>query len=371
MPALRLRDADVAADALTDLAVETLLDLGGEKGVGDRRAGRSDQVPGARVDDLRHAIRVRQARDTHDGLGRGLADAAGPFQLVPLREESGGAGVLRPFGDRADVHVPEIHQVVGEADELEAFVELDAGRAECVDARPHRDDAVVSDGFADDLERLEPEPRSVLQGAAVLVGALVVEGGEELQRQVAVAAVDVDDVESRRARLLGGKGPVGLDPPDVRLLHRLGHVDRVVVARELRGPDARPARLTGVSMAAAMRQLDAGERAVLVGLIAHEGQIPGVVLVPEPRGDVRRLVRVCAHGRVLRAHGRPATLGLHAAEPRLGARLLRAEAGAVRNAVEAVLECLRPDLHGLEENVVLGVARHVRSLSRGVRVSGQ
>src|SRR5687767_13734882 len=130
VPALRLRDADVAADALTDLAVETLLHLRRKKGIGDRRAGRSDQVPDARVDDLGHAIRVRQARHTHDRLRRRLADAAGPLELVPLRKEARRAGVLRPLGDRADVHVPEINQGVGEADELEALVELDSGRPE-------------------------------------------------------------------------------------------------------------------------------------------------------------------------------------------------------------------------------------------------
>jgi hypothetical protein len=108
MATLRLRDADVAADALPDLAVKALFHLGGKEGIGDRRAGRSDQVPGTRVDDLCHAIRIGQASDTHDRLGSGLADAAGPLELVPLREESRGAGVLRPFGDRADIHVPEI-----------------------------------------------------------------------------------------------------------------------------------------------------------------------------------------------------------------------------------------------------------------------
>ena len=94
--------------------------------------------------------------------------------------------------------------MVGQADELEALLELDPGRAERVDARPDRDGTLVSDRFADDLERLEPEPRSVLQGASVLVCSLVVEGREKLERQVAVAAVDIDDVEARRARLRGG-----------------------------------------------------------------------------------------------------------------------------------------------------------------------
>src|SRR5215213_4108131 len=42
---LGLHDADVATDALPDLAVAPLLDLLGQEGIGDGRAGRADQVP--------------------------------------------------------------------------------------------------------------------------------------------------------------------------------------------------------------------------------------------------------------------------------------------------------------------------------------
>ena len=86
--------------------------------------------------------------------------------------------------------------MVGEADESQPLLELHAGRAERVHAETNGDRAVVTDRFAHDLECLEPEARPVLERASVLVRALVVEGRKELKRQVAVAAVDVDDVEA-------------------------------------------------------------------------------------------------------------------------------------------------------------------------------
>ena len=92
--------------------------------------------------------------------------------------------------------------MVGEPDELEPLVELDAGRPER--STPMRTAIAQSSPTASrtDLEHLEPEARAVLERAAVLVGALVVERRQELGQQVAVAAVDVDDVEAGLARPL-------------------------------------------------------------------------------------------------------------------------------------------------------------------------
>ena len=50
----------------------------------------------------------------------------------------------------------------------------------------------------------EAEARAVLQRAAVVVGAAVVERREEVRRQVAVRAVDLDEVEPGALRQLGG-----------------------------------------------------------------------------------------------------------------------------------------------------------------------
>ena len=60
---------------------------------------------------------------------------------------------------------------------------------------------VVPDLLAHRAHDLEREARAVLERPAVVVGAVVDRGGEELRDQVAVAAVDLDPVELRpRAR---------------------------------------------------------------------------------------------------------------------------------------------------------------------------
>ncbi len=355
---LGLHHADVAADALAHLAVAPLLDLLGQKWVGDGRARRPDQVPRARADDLRHAVGVGQAADADDRLRGRLPYVLGPLELVALLEEARRARVLRPVENRAHVDVPEVDEMVGEADELEALRELDARRPEGLDAEPHRDRAVVADGFAHCLERLEPEARAVLERAAVGVRALVVEGREELKRQVRVPAVDVDDVEAGVADEPRRPHPVAPDAVDVLLLHRLGDDERVVVARDLRRRDRRPARLAVGAVSAPVRQLDAGERAVPVRLVGHQREVAHVILVPDPLGDDRVVVGVGADESLLGADGGPAALRLHPAEARLRARLLAPEARAVGHLVEAVSQRLRADLDRLEEHVMAGIAGH-------------
>src|SRR5437773_2281726 len=71
-----------------------------------------------------------------------------------------------------------------------------------------------------------------------------------------------------------------------------------------------------------------------------------------------RVVRLGRDRAVLGAAGAVAALGLQRAEIGLAERLLRPEAVAMRDLVEAVLHRLRPELDRLEEDVVFRVARH-------------
>ena len=187
--------------------------------------GRADQVPGARADDLGHPVGVRQPAHAHNRLSSCLAHAARPFELVALLEEARRARVLGPLNDRAHVHVPQIDERVGQTDESKPLLELDAGRPERLHAQADGDRAVVADGLADDLERLQPEAGAVLERAAVAVGSLVVEGRQELERQVRVPAVDVDDVEPGVPDELRRTDPVAPDAPDVVELHPLATTD--------------------------------------------------------------------------------------------------------------------------------------------------
>jgi hypothetical protein len=175
-----------------------------------------------------------------------------------------------------------------------------------------------------------------------------------------VPAVDVDDVEAGVPRAPRGLDPVRLDAADVVPFHLLRRDERVVVARELRRGDGRHAGVARARVRAAVRELDARERPVRVGFVAHDRQVAQVVVVPDASRNDGPEVRVDADERFLGAHGSPAALGLHGAKAGLRGRLLASEPGAMRHAIEAVLERLRADPDRLEEDIVAGIARHRR-----------
>ncbi len=125
--------------------------------------------------------------------------------------------------------------MIGHADEIEPFLDVDAQRAHAIDGHAAGDRTIVADRAAHEVERLEPEARAIGERAAVLVPPPVVVRREELPGQVRVRAVDVDDVEARAARLTSRAHPVVLNPADVALRHRPGHEPGSEVARDLRG----------------------------------------------------------------------------------------------------------------------------------------
>jgi hypothetical protein len=361
------RDALVAADALADVLEAALLDLLGEEGVGDRRPGGADDVELPGLDDPHHRVGVRDAPDADDRLVRVVAGLhlARVGLLVVLLEEARRPGVLPPLGDVAHGEVPQVHEVVDVLDEAHAVLaDLDRGLAvQGVDREARGDRAVVADRLADPLEALLPEACAVLEGAAVLVRALVVVGREELQRQVGVRAVDVDDVEAGLAGADGGIDVVALDERDVVAVH----VARVGVDLEVRGDLRRAARVVARLHArrvrAAVPQLDAGQRAEVVQAIAHDREVADVPVVPDAGREPVGVVGLGVDRAVLRAAGPPAALRLDPAVIGLEAGLLGARADAVGDLVEAVLERLRADLDRLEQDVVLGIPRHASPLS--------
>ncbi len=268
--------------------------------------------------------------------------------------------VLAPLGDAGEVDVPDVDEMVDHLGERDSVaLELRARLAEEHVARePNGDRGVVADGLLDLLDRLAPEAGAVLERAAVLVRSLVVEGRQELLRQVRVRAVDVDDVEPGRPCALGSVDVHLLDVADVVLVH-LDAVRQVLeVARDLGGPARDAARLHAGGVRAGVPQLAGGEGVVLVEHVAHDREVLDVVVVPEAGRDAVGVVRLGRDRAVLRADAAVAALGLHRPEVGLVHRLLRAESVAVRNLVEAVLHRLRAELDRLEENVVPGVSSH-------------
>ena len=356
----RARKADVATDALADLVEPSLLDLLRQERVGDRRPRGADQIPDAAADDLHHSLRARQASDAYDRLRRGLTNVARPLELPALIVAARRRDVRGAVGDRADVHVPEVDEVIGQPNELESLLELDSVGPSGVDGEPGGDRAVVADGLAHELERLEPEARPVRQRPAVLVRALVVERGEELQRQEAVRAVHVDDVEPGVTGAARRRRVETLELPDAGAVELARVAQLVQVGRDLTRSAGDLATRRALGRGAAVPQLDARERAVPVRLFAHEREIARVVVVPQSRHRPGGAVRLRMDRAELGADRCPAALGLRRAKPCLRAGPVGAEARAVRYLVEAVAQDLRPDSNRLEENVEPRVAGHGR-----------
>ena len=84
------------------------------------------------------------------------------------------------------------------------------GGADAEEERHRRRDHV-----ADQVDELEHQPRAVLEAAAVLVGALVRDRRHELVQQVAVRAVDLDDVEAGSQRAVRGGREGGFELLDL------------------------------------------------------------------------------------------------------------------------------------------------------------
>ena len=155
-------------------------------------------------------------------------------------------------------------------------------RNEVAEADPDADDPVVARPPAHLSDHLAREAQPVLERAAVLVRALVVERREELVQQVAVRDVHLGAVEAALTRQLRAPTPPLDHLPDVLGLHRLR---RLAVRRRLdRGrPPEDPEVISRVARGIETEVVELGEdhRAVLV----HRGSESPVGL--ERVGQVR------------------------------------------------------------------------------------
>ena len=350
--------ADVAADALADVLDPSLLDLLRQEGVGDRRPGGADQVLGPVPNDPGHGVGGGEAADRHHGL-RGHRPGL-PHVLLQggLSGEAGGAHLDAVV---VDVQIPQIGQIGHGAEGVEAL------RIGHVDGVAHGDRGLAGDGVARHVNQLADDPVPVLQRSAVLVGAVVGVGIQELGDEVTVGGVDVDDVEAGLDRTPGG---VGLPSPNVgdvgsvepAALHRVVDVD---VRR--RPADDAQRRQPGVQVgdeAAAEPQLDPGQRAVRVHRLRHQGVVADVVRVPQSGEGVGAVVGGRMHRAVLGAHDTPAALRLDAPHGGQHPRAPPAHAGAVGYLVEAVPGRHRAQSYRLEQAVVSWIA-HGMSARKG------
>ena len=125
------------------------------------------------------------------------------------------------------------------------------------DAKDHRHAAHRG---LDRAQHVEPEARAVFERAAVVVGAPVLERGEELRDQVAVGGVDLDAIEAGLLRARGGLRERRHRRGDARARHFLRH-DGLVgdLVDRMRNRGRRHRRLAAdvaPRMPAAMAELD-------------------------------------------------------------------------------------------------------------------
>jgi hypothetical protein len=181
------------------------------------------------------------------------------------------AGILAPFGNVAHIDVPQVDERIRHADEFHAvlFDLHSAVAVQGVHGETGGDGAIMAHGAPHFFQRLEPEARTVLERSAVLVLALVVVRGEELQGQIGMRAVHVDDVEAGLARAQCRIDIVLLDHIDIVEVHFLAIGEGLEFRRVLAGSAGRGARFHAGCMGGAVPQFDAGQGAELVDMIGH------------------------------------------------------------------------------------------------------
>ena len=238
----RAGDRDAVAVAALDRARD---DGGGLEAARDDHGDGDEVLDRARVgevDPLDVALGVRPCPPPAEDLGeRRRAEgevvaegvlAAGEDRVVGLddlrgRELACGVARVREAAARADVQVVDA-RLLEPAAHLQRLLErvpLGQPRHQLVQLLLGGDlvaDAEVRpDRLADRPHHLEPEARAVLERPAVVVGAVVDGGGEELGREHAVRAGDLDAVEPGLLRAARGLREHVDDLGDLLRRHRL------------------------------------------------------------------------------------------------------------------------------------------------------
>jgi hypothetical protein len=348
--------ARVAGDAGAQLVQQPVLDLARPVRLGDQRAPEQDEVGVAGRDDVGRQLGVVEPPDGDHRDVDGRLDRGRQVAHVPARDEHRRERhVERVPGAGADAD-RDCARLLQPARDLHALVEREAARHRvlAVDAPDER-----RAGGDDRARHLEAEARAVGERAAVGVGAAVVERREEVRRQIAVRAMDLDELEAGLEREVGGARVVVDDLRDLRG-GQLVRDRRVRVQRHRRGCDGRPFD----DLAAGVHELHADGD--VVGLqrldqLLETGEVLGTAdLRLGPDG-------VGGHEAALDGDRPHAALG---APPVVGDRLVGdvaalVQAGPHRSHDEAVAQGQRPERQRLEQRLQRGFSSWHGSTSRG------
>ena len=276
-------------------------------------------------------------------------------------EEARRPGIVAPAVVVRDLDVPQIAQAAGldHLDETHALFEIEAlGAVQGVDGIASANRAIGADALFQGVEKLEPETRPILERAAVFVGAVIELLDQELERQVGIRADELDIIETRLTRALGGLDMKPDDVLDVVVVHLVGIVLGVVAVGVFARATLGSKGFEALGVAAAVPELDAGETVMAVDQVAHGAQVDDVAVVPQAGAGVGRIVRIGADRTIFGAGDGPTALDLHGPEVSLGADAVGARVVAMGHAEKTVPCGFRADLDGLEQAIVFGVTCH-------------
>ena len=290
----------VAADAGADLLDGVAARLAGHGRVADHRAGHDRHVRPPFSDGGFRLVGLVDAAGDHDGFVGDLLDLLGQVRRiggVDLHRRHDVHGPLQgrgvPGGDREVVEAVDalILQFVEVADEFE-----DLGGDESLfglllpgDPQAHHD--VRADGRADGGDHLGEESATVGRRPAVLIGAGVDAGVEELDGQVAVAGDDLDAVDAGARDALRGTRIAGDDVLDRGGAQRFGDdlESFLGCVAGCHGPRCHAA-LSVHDLAAGVEELGDDRRSVAVDRLG-DGSVAGHRGVVGGHEDVVRVAR--------------------------------------------------------------------------------
>jgi hypothetical protein len=258
----------------------------GPVGFAEEFAGEEDDVGLSGADDLVGLGGVGDHADGSGGEGGFAADAVGEGDLVAGAEGDLLAGVVAAGGDVEEVDafgLDQAGELYGLFEGKTAVNPIDGGVAD-------PDGEVGGKGGADGADDFEGKSGAIGEAAAVFVGALVGERGEELVGEVAVGGVDFGEEETGGGGTMGGGGEVGEDLVHAGAVEGVG--ERIVGGEALGGgaDDTGPTTVggaggvgggpgwEGAGLAAGVGELDGGDAAVLLEEGGDAGEHGNVIV---------------------------------------------------------------------------------------------
>ena len=286
--------AGEAAQAPPDLVGAALPNLGGKHGVRHQRPAQGNQIRLTVFQNGFHLIRVAKGTDAGNGLLHSFlhslrqidVDAVG-YKHARMHQDPG----IEVFHD-AGRDVVKIHIGLQQLADFHAF-----GKVIAVLRQLRAGDADLNETFRralpNGLEHLNDEPAAVFPAAAVLVGAVIAQLGEELSQEPPVTAVNGQNVESCCCAVCGGAAVAADDVVHQLAVHTPNGLLALII-KDIAGSHRQ--NMTGqeqrIAALAAVPEFDGGVGAVFVNgvhKVKHGGNCRGIIQ--------------CDHGGVVRTGG--------------------------------------------------------------------